>query len=416
MKILQVNCVYNTGSTGKIVHDIHMGLQAKNIASIVCYGRGMKVTEENTYKTCGEWYSKLNNLWSRISGIMYGGCFFSTKTLISIIQKERPDIVHLQCINGYFVNIYKIVSWLKENHIPTILTLHAEFMYTGGCGYALECQQWKSRHGCGYLECPRWRTETHSLFADRTRKMWQKMKEAFTGFDNGLIIISVSPWLMKRAQESPILRGKKHFTILNGLDTTVFSPHFDSALRKKYCPNGEKIIFHPTAYFRPEKEHNKGGYYVLKLAEILKHKNIKILVAGTYSDNIPSQENVIFLGKILDQETLAKYYSIADITVLTSKNETFSMVTAESLCCGTPVVGFQAGGPESIAISTDCEFVEYGNLDDLVNAIFKYLYKSKSNELPNLAIKKYNKKNMINEYIKYYKMLLSNQDKENYNK
>ena len=39
------------------------------------------------------------------------------------------------------------------------------------------------------------------------------------------------------------------------------------------------------------------------------------------------------------------------------------MVTAESLCCGTPVVGFKAGAPEQIAIKEFSEFVEYGDLN-----------------------------------------------------
>lgn len=76
MKILQVNCVYRKGSTGKIVYDIHTELQKQGIESVVCYGRGEKICEPNVYKTCPEWYSKLNNLWSRLSGLIYGGCFF----------------------------------------------------------------------------------------------------------------------------------------------------------------------------------------------------------------------------------------------------------------------------------------------------------------------------------------------------
>ena len=93
MKILQINCVYNTGSTGKIVKDIHNELLQRGIESIVCYGRGEKSAEEGVYKTCGELYSKLNNLRSRFTGIMYGGCGISTHRLISIIKKEKPDSI-----------------------------------------------------------------------------------------------------------------------------------------------------------------------------------------------------------------------------------------------------------------------------------------------------------------------------------
>ena len=133
MKILQVNCVYRKGSTGKIVYDIHTELLRQGIEDVVCYGRGEVIKEPNVHKTCPEWYSKLNNLWSRVAGVMYGGLWFSTHKLISIIESEKPDIVHLHCINGYFVNIYKIVSYLNRHHIRTVLSLHAEFMHTANC-------------------------------------------------------------------------------------------------------------------------------------------------------------------------------------------------------------------------------------------------------------------------------------------
>jgi len=63
---------------------------------------------------------------------------------------------------------------------------------------------------------------------------------------------------------------------------------------------------------------------------------------------------------------LARYYSMADVTVLTSKKETYSMVTVESLCCGTPVIGFKAGGPEQIAILEYCRFCEHGDIQTVV--------------------------------------------------
>ena len=74
MKVLQINCVYRKGSTGKIVYDIHTELEKRGIESVVCYGRGERSGEPHVYKICPEWYSKLQNLLSRFTGLMYGGC------------------------------------------------------------------------------------------------------------------------------------------------------------------------------------------------------------------------------------------------------------------------------------------------------------------------------------------------------
>lgn len=401
MKILQVNCVYNKGSTGKIMGDIHSVLEKSSYESVICYGRGEKTSDKNVYKTCGETYSKCNNLLTRITGIMYGGCFFSTNKLIKVIKKEKPDIVHLHCINGYFVNIYRIVSWLKKNKIKTVLTLHAEFMYTANCGYALDCEKWLS--GCG--NCPKLRQETKSLFFDGTHRSWVKMKKAFEGFKD-LTVVSVSPWLMERAKRSPILSNFEHITVLNGLDTDVFHRYDTDELRRELGLNDEKIIFHATAHFSADKDHFKGGYYVLKLAEMLKDQNVKVLVAGRCDENISVPENVILLGNISDQTMLAKYYSLADVAVIASKKETFSMIVAESLCCGTPVVGFKAGGPETIAIPEYCEFVEYGDIENMKNAVSKMLDDPFDKDIiSRTAAEKYSKSIMAQSYVDVYKRM-----------
>ncbi len=399
MKVLQVNCVYKKGSTGKIVAEIHNGLIARGIGSVVCYGRGEKITQPNVYKTSSEFYSKLQNLRSRITGLMYGGCGASTKKLIKIIKKENPDVVHLHCLNGYFVNIYKIITWLKENKIRTVLTLHAEFMHTANCGYALDCEKWKT--GCN--NCTRYKKETKSILFNRTHASWLKMKRAFDGFDN-LTVVSVSPWLMDRATQSPILSAKKHCVVLNGLDSEVFKLYDITELRALHGLKDEKIIFHVTPSFSCDKNHIKGGYYVLKLAEKLLDKNIKIFVAGKYDKNLQYPRNINFLGEIKDQRLLAKYYSMADLTVLTSKKETFSMIVAESLACGTPVVGFKAGAPEQIAISEYSSFVEFGNINALESEVLRFIQRDLNvEEVSTLAIQKYDNKRMVEQYLELYK-------------
>lgn len=398
MKILQINCVYKKGSTGKIVYDIHNGLINSGFESIVCFGRGTRIKEKNIYKVSNEIYSKLNNFISRFTGYMYGGCFFSTKNIMNLIKKEKPDVVHLHCINGYFVNIYKLLEWLKKNDIKTILTLHAEFMYTANCGHALECEKWKI--GCG--NCPRLKQETKSMFWDRTHESWKNMYNAFKDFNN-LTIVSVSPWLMERAKQSPILNDKKHITILNGIDTNIFKRYDIDDLKNNMGLANKKIIFHATANFSDDMNKLKGGYYVLELAKMLKDENIQILVAGKYKTDIKVPRNVTLLGEVQEQELLAKYYSMADIALLTSKKETFSMITAESLCCGTPVVGFKAGAPEQIAIKEYSSFVEHGNMNELYKEVLKFLNIKKNIELEKKAKDKYSKENMINKYIEIYK-------------
>lgn len=399
MKVLQVNNVYKKGSTGKITYDIHSELLNQGIESVVCYGRGEKINEPHVYKTCGEVYSKINHLLSEFAGVMYGGCFFSTNKLIKIIKKEKPDVVHLQCINGYFVNIYRLVSWLKKHDIKTVLTLHAEFMYTANCGHALDCDKWQT--GCGH--CPRRKQETKSFFIDGTHKSWMKMKKAFDGFNDNLVVTSVSPWLMERAKLSPILNDKKHEVVLNGVNTDVFHFYDTSELRSQMGLTGVKVIFHATPSFDDNIKSLKGGYYVLKLAEKMLDENVKFVVAGNHPDGLKVPFNVILLGKVSDQELLAKYYSMADVTLLTSKKETFSMVTAESLCCGTPVVGFKAGAPEQISIPEYSSFVDFGDLESLHEEMKKFLAESFLKiDIALTSNCKYAKQTMTENYLKIY--------------
>ncbi len=406
MKILQVNCVYKTGSTGKIVFDIHNELQKNGIQSVVCYGRGEKHEENNVYKTSTEFGADLTHLFAKASGIMYGGAMLATNKLISVIKKEKPDIVHLHCINGYFVNIYRLINWLKKNKIKTVLTLHAEFMYTGGCGYALECEQWKSPEGC--VKCANYKIDTDSWFIDGTPKMWRKMKAAFKDFNSDLIITSVSPWLNNRAAQSVILSGKNHKTVFNGIDTSVFRVYGKddaNALRQNLKIKSDKVIFHATAAFSNDPENIKGGYYLIELAK--KMKDVTFVVAGTVVGDFSVPDNVILLGRLANQKDLARYYSMADVTLLTSKRETFSMIVAETLASGTPVVGFYAGAPETIAIPEYSEFVEFGNTEALKNAVEKWLSKEKSAEsISSAAHSVYSREKMTEDYIKVYKELL----------
>lgn len=400
MKVLQINNVYNTGSTGKMTADIHNELMNSGVESIVCYGRGKNVSERNVYKVCSEYGAKINSGLAQITGIPYIAFPFSLRRIISIIKEEKPDIVHLQCINGFFVNIYSLINWLNKKNIKTILTLHAEFMFTANCSHSFECLSWKTQDSCN--NCNRYKEATHSIFFNNTRRSFLKLKKSFQGFKDNLTVVSVSPWLCNRSKQSYILGEMKNITILNGVNTDVFRL-YDTV------PNKDKTVLHVTAKFSDVEGYSKGGSYIIKLAHNM--PDIKFIVVASVTDiKTTLPQNIILISKYISQNELAEMYSSADLSIITSKRETFSMPIAESLCCGTPVVGFKSGGPESIALKEYSEFVDYGDLKKLEEAVRSMITKfsiSDKKKIYESATKKYSKNNMTENYILAYRELLN---------
>ena len=402
MKVMQINVVYKRGSTGKIVYDLHDQLSKNHYESVVCYGRKKANEEKNLYKIAPEIVMKLQSLRSRVTGFAYSGCIISTSRLLNIIRKENPDIVHLHCLNGYFVNIYKLLEFLKQENIKTILTLHAEFMYTAGCGYSLDCEKWKT--GCG--NCPELNKERpKTWFFDRSAEEWRMMRKAFENFHN-LTVVSVSGWLHNRAIQSPFLKDKKTMVIYNGIDVVnTFKPTDYNNIKEKHGIKNEDIILHVTPNFLSPI---KGGQYVLDIASRFKSDNVKVIIVGYNGTTQDLPPNVITVKHTLNQIELAAYYSMANLTLLTSKRETFSMVCAESLACGTPIVGFMAGAPETISIEEYSKFVHQGDIDELEKAIRNWLYKKKNfgHEISLEAKKVYSKETMFSKYQRLYEGLL----------
>ncbi len=398
MRILQINTVYKVGSTGKIVYEIHNQLQNTGHGSFVIYGRGKTQPEENVFKISSEREGKLQALYGRITGDFYGGAYYSTYKLIKKIKTISPDIVHIHLMNGNYVNNYCILTFLAENNYKTIITLHAETNYTGLCGHSFDCNKWLT--GCG--KCPQVFNKYNSWFFDRTSSEWRKKAEAYSKFDN-LIIVSVSSWLEERVKKSPMFKGRLFYVVGNGLDTSIFHYVESDSLKRKLGIVNEKIILHVTPSF---KEITKGGKYVIEVAQKLVLDNVKVVIVGFdgFAGKLPS--NVITINHTKSQDEMAQYYSMADVTMITSIRETFSMVCAESLSCGTPVIGFKAGAPEQISLDKYSDFVDQGDIKSLTN-VAKYWINNPVDTylIQHEASIRYSKQHMVEGYINLYNQL-----------
>lgn len=399
MKVLTINCIYEKFSTGTIIKDIAYELK-DSVDFIFTYEIGPK-SINGRYRIAGKYEFYLNYVLARLMGLKYGTGVFTTNKLCRYIACNKPDVVHIHCPNTNSVNLYKLIDFLKVNQIPTVITNHAEFFYTGNCAYAEECLGFTT--GCG--SCKKVFDASHPYLFDRTAFEWKKMKRSFEGFDK-LILIAVSPWQKERIMLSPIMKNKKVKVVCNGVDTNTFhvAEHVPTVVTELRRNGIKKVFLHVTGSFEPNHNDLKGGRFIVEIAKKL--EDAVIIVVGNSS--IPNEEikfdNIIFLGEIKDPHVLAEFYSAVDTTIIASKRETFGMVCAESLCCGTPIVGFVSGGPESIALEEYSAFVEYGNCNLLLQKAYHManIKENRCHEISKKAIEKYSKKRMAEEYYKIY--------------
>ena len=400
MKVISVNCVYGVGSTGKILKNLHSAMLSDGIESLVIYGRGEMVTDPAVTKISSEGEGKIHSAMSRLWGVDFGFSYFATSRLLKIIDAENPDVVHLHCLNGHFVNVYRLLDYLKYKRIPTVLTLHAELMHTAGCEHAFECAKWKTE--CH--DCPSIHGIISHYFRDDARHCFRKIKACYDGFDN-LTVVGVSDWLTDRARQSAVFGSKKpsFVTINNGVDADVFTYVDNNAKVKQRwnIPTGKTIIHVTPNFMHPIK----GGKFVIELAKRMPNVNF-VIVGYNGGKEIDLPENVVTIEHTNNQKELVELYSMADLTLLTSKRETFSMVCAESLCCGTPVLGFKAGGPESIALREYSSFVDYGDVDALEKGASEMLMaKYDKISISHQAMRQYSNNTMCQSYIDLYKSI-----------
>jgi len=391
--LLDVNC--KSGSTGKIVYDLYTQLNKAGHIAGIGYGRGALVKDLNIIKFSSNIEVYIHALLTRFTGLT--GCFspFATRKLIRFIDKFNPDVVHLNDMHGYFVNILPLMKYLKKKNIKTIWTFHCEFMYTGKCGYSYECEKWKSE--CGH--CPNLKDYPSSIFLDFTKKMFNDKKEIFKDFNN-LTIVTPSKWLADRVNQS-FLKNKELIVINNGIDTkNIFNPRQFEHLKRKHNITNEKIVLGVAPDIMCER---KGGRYVLELAKQMKNENIKFILIGVKDLNEKFDDNVIALGRTENQLELAEYYSMADVFVICSKKENFPTTCVEAISCGTPVCGFDEGGTKETAPDKLGEFVPYGDIEALKQGVLLLLENNSNFKLLEQYGKDmYCKEKMFNNYQKIY--------------
>jgi glycosyltransferase involved in cell wall biosynthesis len=400
-KLLQINSVINSGSTGRIAEEIGQTAIAAGWESYIAYGRNERPSSSNLIKIGTDKDVKLHGLQTRLFDRHGLSSRKATSDFIKQIDNIKPDIVHLHNIHGYYINIEVLFHYLKNANVPVVWTFHDCWPITGHCSYFsyVGCEKWKSQ--C--FECPQKSGYPASYFIDRSKKNYILKKELFNSLPN-LTLVPVSQWLSGVLEES-FLQNYPIKVINNGINTEVFKPSLSSDFRNKYGLE-DKFIMIGVATSWGER---KGLKDYIELSKILESE-FQIVLVGLNKKQIEQlPNNILGIERTDNVGELADIYSSADLVLNLSYEETFGLTTVEGFACGTPGIVYNAtASPELIDVSTGI-VVEQGNINKLTEAIYSIKKKGKeyySEACVNRAYRLYKKEDRYKEYIDLYESLL----------
>jgi len=333
MKVLQINAVNGILSTGRTTLELAEELKILGHEAYIACAIAKKYGD-HSYRIGCYLDRKLHALCSRIFGLQAYFSVIATFRLIHYIKTIGPDIVLLHNLHSNFINLKILLKFLGRNKIATVVILHDCWFYTGRCfHYSINrCYQWQTK--C--VRCPNNVNTMPSWFFDRSEKMWRDKKHYFNKLDN-LAVVGVSDWIIKEAEKSFLSKANRLVRIYNWIDLEVFKPTIDQELRRSLGLEQEFIIIGVAA----EWGASKGIHEFIKLSKMIS-KDSKIMLIGTMDKKYSLPSNIISVPQTSDCTELARYYSMSDVLISLSMEESFGKVVAEAIACGTPAVVYNS--------------------------------------------------------------------------
>lgn len=405
MRVLQINH-FSYKAAGNIMMNIHEEMKNRDIETYVVWGRGRTSNDEYEYYMDDSFGVKMHALMTRITDKTGFYSNKSTKKLIEWIELIHPDVIHLHCIHGYYINIERLFVYIKSKNIQIIWTIHDCWPFTGHCAYydMINCERWKE--GC--YSCPQKNTYPKSL-VDGSKYNWIKKKELFS--DVNAVLVSPSEWLAEEIKKS-FLGEYKIRVINNGIDLSVFRYNNEKKnVLSKYGLDSRPIILCVAS----EWTERKGLNDILEISKQMKECQI-VVVGLTEKQKRRVPDTVVGIKRTENVHELVSLYSAADVFYNPTYEEVFGMVNIEALACGTPVVTYDSGGsPEtimqeensilgSVIKKKDNKSVE---IKQVISEIRKYIHNDcKNSNYINARIEyveRFSVKKMIDQYIELYK-------------
>lgn len=398
-KLIQINTVCN-GSTGNIMYQIQKQAQDSGYETLSLYGRRKGFKDVSCAK-----YGHGVSFWMHVilttAFDAHGrGSYFYTRRMVKRIQAEKPDIIHLHNVHGYYLHLPTLFRYLKTQYTGKLVwTFHDCWPVTGHCPHfvAAQCDKWKTE--C--KKCPNKKSYPISWGLDGSKRNYRMKKRLFTAIED-MVIISPSQWLKNIVKQS-YFKDTKCVVVPNGIDLQTFYPREEDTVTQKYNISDDKKIILGVASVWDER---KGLKVFRDLAKELSGEYRIVLVGLSKRQIAGLPENIIGIPRTESADELAQLYTKAAIFINPSKEESFSLVTIEAMACGTPVIAMDTSAPRELVSGSNGVLLSDDNVQNYLKAIRDIEQKDLDKNLIVDSIQQYSVGNMTKKVLDIYEELL----------
>jgi len=219
------------------------------------------------------------------------------------------------------------------------------------------------------MPCPGHGTHPMTGLFDTASAMLHMKRRAFAAMvRHGGLITGVSDWMTKRIQQAFVsanLDTSRIQSVPNFVD--IPSDGNIGAALPRTLPEDKPIILLVAANIN-----NSTKGMITALAALQQHLQTQftlVTVGKPFSDTVLQKyglvDRTVQIGHVNDRRQLAAIYGAAMVTLVPSLAESFSLVAAESIACGTPVIASDVMAlPDLVHVGRTGFLAQAGDSDD----------------------------------------------------
>jgi N-acetyl-alpha-D-glucosaminyl L-malate synthase BshA len=227
-------------------------------------------------------------------------------------------------------------------------------------------------------------------------------------------VTAVSEFLRRKTME--VFEPRREIDVIpNFVDTARYAPRPEGPTsRERYAKRGERILAH-ISNFRSSK---RAPDAVRVLAAVRREVPAILLMVGDGPERTLSREVAIELGvdkhvRYLGQmDAVEDIFSVSDLFLLPSANESFGLAALEAMSTGVPVIGTTAEGlPELIASGETGYLLPVGDVEGMARRAIEILsdgplHAAMGGAARRLAVERYEASQVVPMYERFYERVL----------